>query len=87
MSKYSYSQEEKATLAAQRARAMADFSPDGKMPEHMHHVKRRGMGGRRASLVDLETIGVSAQLHARIHNEGDAVLGALPVRPTFQSLF
>lgn len=87
MSKYTFTDEEKTALAAQRAKALADFSPDGGLPEHLHHIERRGMGGRRGSLVGLETIGVSARLHARIHNEGDSVLNSLVAQPSFQSLF
>ena len=34
------------TLVQQRAAAVADFSPDGGLPEHLHHIDRRGMGGR-----------------------------------------
>lgn len=72
--------------ARQRALAFADFSPDGLLPEHLHHVDRIGMGGRKDAS-DLRTIGVSAQLHYRIHQEGDGVLGGLPERPALESIF
>ncbi len=74
-------------IARQRAQAYADFSPDGGLPEHWHHIDRRGMGGRRASLAPLRTMGVSAVLHQRIHTEGDHVLDALPVRPSLAELW
>lgn len=58
-----------------RAMALADYSPDGLMPEHEHHVVRRGMGGRSAASEKLlPTIGVSARLHHRIHNRGESAL-------------
>ena len=76
------------TLVQQRAAAVADFSPDGGLPEHLHHIDRRGMGGRsQGSLVGLRTMGVSAQLHVRIHTEGDHVLDDLPQRPTLEMLW
>ena len=74
-------------LATQRAAAYADYSPDGGMPEHWHHIDRRGMGGRRASLATLRTMGVSAALHHRIHTEGDGVLDELSKRPAFAELW
>lgn len=76
------------TLARQRRQAYAHPSPDGGMPEHWHHVSRRGMGGRSGeSLITLDTIGVSALLHHRIHAEGDRVLDEMPERPSFEELF
>lgn len=74
-------------LARQRAQAYADFSPDGGLPEHWHHVDRRGMGGRPTSLASLRTMGVSAALHQRIHTEGNHVLDELPQRPAFEDLW
>lgn len=57
-----------------RIDALSKFSPDGGLPEHEHHIERKGMGGRPTSLAELPTMGVSAKLHARIHTEGDGVL-------------
>jgi hypothetical protein len=75
-------------LVQKRAAALADFSPDGGLPEHLHHIDRRGMGGRsQDSLTRLRTMGVSAQLHARIHTEGDHVLDDLPQRPALEDLW
>jgi hypothetical protein len=75
-------------LVQQRAAALADFSPDGGLPEHLHHIDRRGMGGRSdESLMTLRTMGVSAELHARIHAEGDHVLADLPQRLAFDELW
>ena len=46
------------------------------------------MGGRSdESLMALRTMGVSAQLHARIHTEGDHVLDDLPRRHTLEDLW
>ena len=76
------------TTIQQRAAALADFSPDGGLPEHLHHIDRRGMGGRSdASLAGLRTMGVSAHLHSRIHTEGDRVLADLPQRPALEDLW
>ena len=80
------SQEITETVAKQRAEAYADYSPDGGLPEHWHHIDRKGMGGRPTSLGILRTMGVSAALHQRIHNEGDHVLDTLPTRPPFADL-
>ena len=77
---------ERNVVALQRAAAWADYSPDGGLPEHWHHVDRRGMGGR-ANLAPLRSMGVSAALHQRIHTEGDHVLEELPWRPSFQELW
>ena len=74
-------------LARQRAAAYADYSPDGGLPEHWHHIDRRGMGGRPISLATLRTMGVSAALHRRIHSEGDRVLAQLPRRASFDELW
>ena len=75
-------------LVQQRATALADFSPDGRLPEHLHHIDRRGMGGRSdESLAALRTMGVSAELHARVHAEGDHVLDELPQRPALEDLW
>lgn len=79
--------DEKREIARQRRRAYADFSPDGGMPQHWHHVQRRGMGGRPESLASLETMGVSAELHNRIHAEGDHVLDEVEERPAFAGLW
>lgn len=87
MAKHNLTTEESAIIAAQRAAAYADYSPDGGLPEHWHHIDRRGMGGRGESLTSLRTMGVSAQLHHRIHAEGDSVLDDLPARPAFSDLF
>jgi hypothetical protein len=87
MAKHILTIEEQAVIAQQRAAAYADFSPDGGLPEHWHHIDRQGMGGRRGSLIDLRTMGVSARLHHRIHTEGDSVLDDLPARPAFSDLF
>lgn len=73
-------------IAAQRAEAYADYSPDGGLPEHWHHIDRRGMGGTR-KLSNLRTMGVSATLHHRIHNEGDSVLEQYSARPTLADLW
>lgn len=76
------------TIVQSRAIALADFSPDGKLPEHLHHIDRRGMGGRSdESLARLRTMGVSAELHARIHAQGDHVLDDLSQRPTLNDLW
>ena len=74
-------------IAQQRAAAYADYSPDGGLPEHWHHIDRRGMGGRPTSLASLRSMGVSAALHQRIHTEGDQVLDELPARPSFDELW
>jgi hypothetical protein len=87
MAKHNLTTEESAIIAQQRAAAYADFSPDGGLPENWHHIDRRGMGGRGESLTSLRTMGVSAQLHHRIHAEGDSVLDDLPARPAFSDLF
>jgi hypothetical protein len=51
-------------------------------------IDRRGMGGRSdESLMALRTMGVSAELHARIHTEGDHVLDELPQRPALEDLW
>mgnify|MGYP000853980913 CR=1 FL=1 len=75
-----------SVIAEQRATAYADYSPDGGMPEHWHHIDRRGMGGTR-DLTSLRTMGVSASLHNRIHGEGDHVLEELHARPSFTNLW
>jgi hypothetical protein len=87
MAKHILTTEEQAAIAQQRAAAYADYSPDGGLPEHWHHIDRKGMGGRRESLTSLRTMGVSARLHYRIHAEGDSVLDDLPARPAFSDLF
>ena len=85
---YAYNCNICSTVVQQRAAALADFSPDGGLPEHLHHIDRRGMGGRSdESLMALRTMGVSAELHARIHTEGDHVLDDLPQRPTLEDLW
>jgi len=85
---YAYNCNICSTMVQQRAAALADFSPDGGLPEHVHHIDRRGMGGRsQNSLAGLRTMGVSAQLHARIHTEGDHVLDELPQRHTLEDLW
>ena len=85
---YAYNCNICSTMVQQRATALADFSPDGGLPEHLHHIDRRGMGGRSdESLVGLRTMGVSAQLHVRIHTEGDHVLDDLPQRPALEDLW
>lgn len=73
-------------IAMQIAESLADYSPDGGLPEHWHHIDRRGMGGR-ARLEDLRTMGVSASLHQRIHTEGNSVLESMPVRPSFADMW
>ena len=65
-----------------RINALSGFSLDGGLPEHEHHVERRGMGGRPTSLAELPTIGVSAKLHARIHTEGDSILEEYDLLPS-----
>lgn len=85
---YAYNCNICSTMVQQRSAALADFSPDGGLPEHLHHIDRRGMGGRsQDSLTRLRTMGVSAQLHARTHAEGDHVLDDLPQRPTLEDLW
>lgn len=76
------------TIIQQHAAALADFSPDGGLPEHLHHIDRRGMGGRSDDgLARLRTMGVSAELHGRIHAQGDHVLDELPQRPALEDLW
>ena len=87
MTKHILTPEENAIIAQQRAVAYADYSPDGELPEHWHHIDRKGMGGRGESLTSLRTMGVSARLHHRVHAEGDSVLDDLPARPAFFDLF
>ena len=81
------SREDADLIARRRVDALSDYSPDGGLPEHKHHIVRRGLGGRPLSLATLPTMGVSAALHQRIHNEGDSVLDDLPERPTLASLW
>jgi hypothetical protein len=79
--------DDKLTILLRRSDALARYSPDGGMPEHEHHIERKGMGGRPTSLATLPTIGVSARLHQLIHSQGDDALNSLPPRRSLADLW
>ncbi len=81
------SMDDKHIILLRRSDALAHYSPDGGMPEHEHHIERKGMGGRPTSLSSLPTIGVSARLHQLIHSQGDSALDSLPPRRSLADLW
>lgn len=71
----------------QRAIALSQYDPSGKLAEDVHHVRPVGMGRNRYRIADHGPLmGLSREFHARLHSMGSKAYEGLPQRPDLEEI-